>query len=363
MSLLSGDCQNGQGSCTFPNGAIYEGAWKDGKPYGEGTYSLSCGGVYKGMFKEGKEWGRGTLTTTNGDVYKGQWRDGKKHGEGIMTWANGTVYKGTFRSGKKNGHGSLTTAAGDVYKGSWNAGKRNGKGKWTAAVDVANPVQCDHPITTGSMYAGGWAADKRHGVGLLTDGGVMHTVRYEHGKLLSEDRAYPVSDTVMPALQQQHSGTLQTGRRRMSSGPGEPPHVFLSLRFAEAKQEAEAVQEALEVSKPPVLRLTLIEKSHARPSNLPNVIPILTNIFPLLHKVFPHPVLSMCFHHGIGPGSVSPSRISILQWCESAQANHLFCNFCPVILLQHPIQCAWERSHCTANTYYPPRCCFAVPPP
>jgi hypothetical protein len=73
-----GDCRNGYGTYTFPDGEKCVGEWKDGKRNGQGTYTFPDGSHYVGTLKDGeKESGReivindGTtsrLTFRNGEV-------------------------------------------------------------------------------------------------------------------------------------------------------------------------------------------------------------------------------------------------------------------------------------------------------
>ncbi|MCP4668103.1 MAG: peptidase C14 caspase catalytic subunit p20, partial [Deltaproteobacteria bacterium] len=45
---IEGDCMNGWGTKTFPDGKRYEGAWKDGAPHGRGILTLPGGAKYVG---------------------------------------------------------------------------------------------------------------------------------------------------------------------------------------------------------------------------------------------------------------------------------------------------------------------------
>jgi hypothetical protein len=90
---------NGKGKYTFPDGAIYEGEWKDFKYHGHGRITFS-NGEYVGEFKNGKRDGKGKITLSDGEVYEGSWKDDKKHGIGILTTATGKKYEGQWREDK-----------------------------------------------------------------------------------------------------------------------------------------------------------------------------------------------------------------------------------------------------------------------
>ena len=64
---LSGDCQEGTGSYKSPNGDIYEGDFKKGKPCGSGTLKYKNGGVYTGKISDGVPEGQGSFTYANGE--------------------------------------------------------------------------------------------------------------------------------------------------------------------------------------------------------------------------------------------------------------------------------------------------------
>ena len=63
--------------------------------------------------------GQGTYTWPDGDKYVGEFRDNKRTGQGTYTWADGTKYVGEFRDGKKHGQGTYTYADGRTKQGIW----------------------------------------------------------------------------------------------------------------------------------------------------------------------------------------------------------------------------------------------------
>jgi hypothetical protein len=59
---VEGDCDNGQGTYTWPDGRKYVGEYKNGKFHGQGTYTWPSRQKYVGEFKDGKYHGQGTYT-------------------------------------------------------------------------------------------------------------------------------------------------------------------------------------------------------------------------------------------------------------------------------------------------------------
>ena len=76
---ISGNCVNGQGTC---------------------TYADIPGSKYVGEFMNGKKNGQGTFTWADGAKYVGGWMDGKMHGQGTFTKDDGAIFKGLFKNGK-----------------------------------------------------------------------------------------------------------------------------------------------------------------------------------------------------------------------------------------------------------------------
>jgi len=94
-----GDCVNGQGTFTWPDGQKYVGQWKDGNYDGQGTLTLADGQKYVGQFKDGNYDGQGTMTLADGQKYVGQFKDGNYDGQGTMTLADGSKKTGIWQEG------------------------------------------------------------------------------------------------------------------------------------------------------------------------------------------------------------------------------------------------------------------------
>ena len=95
---VSGDCQHGEGTLTYPGHKTflkYVGQFKDGKPNGQGTLFFkklrACKRKYVGQFKDGKPNGQGTFTWNEycgggyPRKYEGKFKNGLPNGQGTMT--------------------------------------------------------------------------------------------------------------------------------------------------------------------------------------------------------------------------------------------------------------------------------------
>ena len=58
-----------------PDGARYEGQWKDSKACGQGKFWHVDGDIYEGEWKDDKANGLGVYIHVNGAKYEGQWKD------------------------------------------------------------------------------------------------------------------------------------------------------------------------------------------------------------------------------------------------------------------------------------------------
>lgn len=136
---VSGDCNNGQGVATWPDGGEYKkyvGDFKDGKMHGYGAVTKDNKDYYIGNWKDG-EWvgntrgpaicvsgdcanGEGTSIYSDGGKYIGQFKEGKREGKGKMFWEDGSTYDGQWKNDFKDGHGISTNMDGvvsfDIYK-------------------------------------------------------------------------------------------------------------------------------------------------------------------------------------------------------------------------------------------------------
>lgn len=127
---IDGNCKNGLGKMSYPNGDSYSGYYKNGYREGVGIYDWKNGNKYSGEWVKGNRTGTGTFTWVNGNEFVGKFKTNKRvDGVGIFTWKNGTTYKGEFINSLMHGKGTLFYAAGGWYSGDFVKNKRHGKGK------------------------------------------------------------------------------------------------------------------------------------------------------------------------------------------------------------------------------------------
>jgi hypothetical protein len=94
---------------TFPDGAVYEGAFKDGRITGKGRYTLpEDEGFWEGTFEDGRLEGHGVKVDKEGMMLEGRFHKGLMHGFGRQVTRDGHVlYEGTWRGGLWDGKGQL----------------------------------------------------------------------------------------------------------------------------------------------------------------------------------------------------------------------------------------------------------------
>jgi len=151
---VQGNCANGQGVYTWPDGSKYVGQWKDDKRNGQGTNTWPYGQKYVGQWKKGKLNGQGTFTWADGEKYVGQYKDDKRNGKGTHTWPDGEKYVGQFKDDDSNGQGAYTWPDGRKHVGQYKDSARNGQGTYT--------------WPDGQKYVGQYKDGKRNGQGTLT---------------------------------------------------------------------------------------------------------------------------------------------------------------------------------------------------
>jgi hypothetical protein len=146
---VSGDCRNGKGIFTYPDGSKYQGEFRNGKLDGWGAWFYPNGDRYVGAFRENLKHGKGTLYREDGSKVAGIWEEGEfarsnlaeeqiregcisgdcAEGKGTYVFKNAEAsYTGTFFNGFPHGRGVCLYANGDRYEGEWASGKFNGYG-------------------------------------------------------------------------------------------------------------------------------------------------------------------------------------------------------------------------------------------
>ena len=135
---------SGEWTCTYADGARYEGEWRDGNRHGNGTFWYANGGRYEGDWRDGNRHGYGTLRYANGDLYEGKFREGNRHGFGTLTWIDGNRYQGNWRDDVRSGMGTHVFAIGGEYHGAWQNDRPHGYGT--------------HRMASGTVLQGQWRA-------------------------------------------------------------------------------------------------------------------------------------------------------------------------------------------------------------
>jgi len=91
--------QNGVGSFTFYDGAVYTGDFMNGTAFGEGMFIDASGAtLYTGEFLNGCFDGQGTYFSPDGWIYRGGFTNGTFDGEGLL-FIDGAVIRGVWEAG------------------------------------------------------------------------------------------------------------------------------------------------------------------------------------------------------------------------------------------------------------------------
>lgn len=149
---LKGGKPHGKGRDERPDGTVYEGEWLDGLPNGSGQLIDLAGNRYTGGFADGLRTGRGEISGPGGN-YSGDWLGDVPHGEGTYIYPDGSRFTGQFARGARHGEGEFRSASGGTYIGAWISDAPDGFGTLEES---------------GSRYEGQWQAGKRSGYGVLT---------------------------------------------------------------------------------------------------------------------------------------------------------------------------------------------------
>ena len=131
---IKGDCKKGYGEFSWKGLGIYKGEWLNSKMHGYGEYEgypdgSHAGLTHKGYYKKDKKHGDGKFTHPNGAVFEGEYRNNKMK-LGKFTWPIGSVFEGEFRNDKIK-LGKFTWPDGTVFEGEFRNDKMKlGKFTW-----------------------------------------------------------------------------------------------------------------------------------------------------------------------------------------------------------------------------------------
>lgn len=82
-----------RGPYELGNSSVYQGQWsREGLREGKGVQIWPDGARFEGHWKNDMANGRGRLIHADGDVYEGMWVNDKAHGKGVYVHMNGARY-------------------------------------------------------------------------------------------------------------------------------------------------------------------------------------------------------------------------------------------------------------------------------
>ena len=145
---IEGNCRDGTGTLSLPDGRKYSGKFEGsrmtgfgvmeflgvicegnfhcGVPYGYLKFKYPDGKIYLGEYSDGKRNGNGMLSYPDGTRYEGEFKDGKFNGKGTLCFQDGTRYVGNFKDNRFNGHGKVFLSDGSVYAAQFKKGRTKG---------------------------------------------------------------------------------------------------------------------------------------------------------------------------------------------------------------------------------------------
>lgn len=154
---IQGDCHNGEGTCFYQDGSMYEGTFSKGLTDGFGEWCFPNGDKYVGGFKNNFQHGSGIVYHINGEETMGEWINGEYFGvkygevegciEGDCVSGHGTYiydegnakYTGYFRDEMPQGQGVCQYSNREFFEGQWSEGSFNGYG--TLYLSDGSPIQ------------------------------------------------------------------------------------------------------------------------------------------------------------------------------------------------------------------------------
>jgi hypothetical protein len=134
LSLIDGDeygggVMHGKGKMNFPDGAVYDGHWRNGKACGPGKYTSKEGNVKEGTFEDGMLEGKnGSDSYVEGASFMGNFHHGRLQGYGESEFVGGHKHRGYYVDGKMEGFGVYDYDNNDHYEGYYKDNLRHGHG-------------------------------------------------------------------------------------------------------------------------------------------------------------------------------------------------------------------------------------------
>ena len=165
--------RNGPGKLIYPDGAQFEGNFKDNEFDGYGVYKCKSY-IYKGDYICGKKNGKGTYEDLiKNSIYEGEFVEDKKNGYGIEKYSDGSIYKGEFKNDVKEGKGTLILRS---YKNKDNDLIYNGEFKNNQICGIG-----EMKISSKKDYYGEWTNNEMNGYGMAHDNNLRYYGYFSHG--------------------------------------------------------------------------------------------------------------------------------------------------------------------------------------
>ena len=172
-TCVSGNCKNGKGKYTYPDGAYYDGYFRNQQFEGLGIMRYANKALYVGYWERGIQHGKGKLTEPDGTEYFGYFHRGRRQGQGEITYVDGNRITGNWEADQIVGAGEFSFANGDFYRGQIKDARLEGQGTME--------------FNNGDHYTGGWVNSAQTGFGTITfENGLQLQGQWEQGEFKTE---------------------------------------------------------------------------------------------------------------------------------------------------------------------------------
>ena len=236
--------REGQGRLRWPDGAVYEGEFRQGVRSGWGSVRFANGATYEGGWLNSKTHGYGKFVWPDGvSSYEGEHRDGEGTGYGVRTYSDGIRYEGEFRNGQFSGLGIYYWPTGERREGSWLNGKKDGPARYFYAGDRRVDDELwreDQDVTPQGAQSSSSGSSGQWIAGLIG----AATIAALPGSVPANVKARVATGFVADVATDGQAGGLAAARADLSNAAAAQSSVEAAQRAQQVNQQSRLVAEA-----------------------------------------------------------------------------------------------------------------------